>query len=315
VSKRRRVGAFVRGLLLRNLWLKLLSLLVALGFYGFIHGQRNVDRTVSVSLITYMPPTKDQRWQLMTQIPNSISVRVRGSWTVIEQLRGEQIDAIPINLTEGKIERFEFHESMINLPPNVQVERIEPRALELVWEEIVTREIPVRVARTGEPADGFEVQGDLQVEPSAIKATGPDSEVSVIQFIRAEEFHVGNLTAGTTSRPVALDRPPPFTKYEVTSVVVTVRVVPKLETVEFDRIKVDVVGLPRARTRPTEVRVVVTGPPERVRSIKREAIVARTEPMKENAELPQSGSAYLDVKVSLPDVTVQVDPPKVMVTW
>jgi hypothetical protein len=67
----------LRSAFLDNLSLKALSLGVALGLYAFIHGAENAQRTLSVSVVSVMPPDSANR-QLMTQIPTEVAVRRSG---------------------------------------------------------------------------------------------------------------------------------------------------------------------------------------------------------------------------------------------
>ena len=76
----------IRGALLDNLGLKIISLLFALGVYAFIHGAENALRTIAVSIVSVMPPESANR-QLMTQLPTEVVLTVRGSRTHLDDLR------------------------------------------------------------------------------------------------------------------------------------------------------------------------------------------------------------------------------------
>jgi hypothetical protein len=138
--------------------------------------------------------------------------------------------------------------------------------------------------------------------------------VDVMQLARTAPFDVTGLTEGTYQRTLALDRPPKLVTYDVDSVVATLEIGRELATRTFDR-KVEVVGVPRAKTMPTTVQVKITGAPEDVNAILPEAIVPRVEPRAGSVDTSQPGSAFLDVLVDVVRVKAEVNPPKVLVKW
>jgi YbbR domain-containing protein len=303
----------LRSALLDNLGLKLLSLAFALGFYAFIHGAENAQRTFSVSVVSVMPKEELDR-QLMTQVPTEVAVTLSGSRSQLDDLRADDLGTLQLDLRSGRVTHIELHESMFHVPTGLKVEQIYPPHIELRWDDVITRLIPVQVSRTGEVADGFEVKGGISVEPAAVKARGPQSVVDVMQNARSMPFDVTGLTEGVYQRTLALDRPPKLVTYDVESVVATVEVTRELASRTFDR-KVEVVGLPRARTTPAVVTVRITGTEEDVNTLAPEAIVPRVEMKGANVDITQPGSAYLDVLVDVGRVKADVSPPKVLVKW
>lgn len=312
------LGRGLRNLLLRNFWLKLVSLVFAVGFYTFIHSAQNVQRTVQVDLTQFLPPKSADR-QLMTQIPDRISVTVAGPSSELQGLRGDDLGPVAMDLTDGKRRQFLFDASMLNLPPRVTVQRIVPALLDLDWEDVVSRKIPVQVVRTGEPASGFEVTGEPEIEPADVEVSGPESVIAVIQFVRAVDFDVTGLAEGEYPRQLALDRPADIvafdSSYDVNSVLVTMRIGRKLATRTFEKLKVEVVGLPRALTRPATVDVTVTGLPERVERLRPEALIPLVEIELSEEESQQPGSQYAEVLLTVPEAKVDVTPSKVLVKW
>jgi hypothetical protein len=73
--------------------------------------------------------------------------------------------------------------------------------------------------------------------------------------------------------------------------------------------------MPRAKTRPGTVHVVITGTPAAVAKIDASLVVPQVDPMKGEIDLSQPGSANFPVIVDIPDVQVDVTPTKVLVKW
>jgi hypothetical protein len=149
-----------------------------------------------------------------------------------------------------------------------------------------------------------------------VQAKGPRSVVDVIQVARAAPFDVTGLGQGLHTLKLPLDKPPTLVTYDVDQVAASVDITRQLVTKTFPRLKVEVIGLPRASTRPGMVSVAVTGTAEDVNAIASDAIVPRVEPKAAGDDITKAGNDNLTVLVDLPKgITAQIEPPKVVVTW
>jgi hypothetical protein len=316
-SRKRKGGAeaWLARMLFENFWLKILSLAVALGFYAFLHSASTAQRTLQVSIVADMPPSGTTR-QLITPIPEAIRVTVEGPRQQIDNLESSKLDPIPLNLRAAQDEVVHFTPEMIaGLPPGARVTRIIPESLQIRWENVIQLPLDVQVPMTGQLAAGLELKGAVEVRPARINASGAESQVRSIQLARADPFDLGGLGEGRHVRSLALAPAPPGVTYSERTVEATLEVARKLVSHEFE-VKVQVVGLARAKTEPGTVRVVVEGLPDRVDRLRPDAIVARVEPKVAPADAAQPGNAWLPVLVDLPeDTKVTVEPAKVLVKW
>jgi YbbR domain-containing protein len=311
------VGRFVKELIFKNFWLKLISLCFSLGFYAFIHSAQNAQRVVRVKLVIEKPPeTVDKK--LMTDIPPTVDVTVVGPRQALEGIRGED-HSITLNLQAGQdIPELQLVPNMVapDMPPRVRIDRIYPSRLAINFEDIVTRMIKVQVARTGEPAPGMEEVGSPVLEPTEVKATGIESVVSTIQFARSEPFDVSGLMAGKHTRRLRLDPPPEGVTYDQQSVSATVEIARKLKEAKFENIKVEVLGMPQATVDPKAVKIFIKGPQDLVDRLTSAQIVPRVEPLTADVDTSQPGSAKLPVFLELPStLELTILPSKVTVTW
>jgi hypothetical protein len=313
--RRRRLAALLLGAVFDNFWLKLVSLLFALGLYGFMHGAANAQRTVQVAVIVDMPPDSTPR-HLMSKIPSTVSVTLLGTRQQLDDVRGSQIDPIAIDLRSAQDRQLQLTAAMITgLPPGVTVTRIIPSSLEFRWEAVIDRTVTVQVALTGQLGAGMELRSEVMVDPATVFASGPESRTGVVQLARAQAFDVSGLTAGRHTRLLALDAPPTDVSWSQPSVRATIEVAQKLATKEFEP-RVEVVGMPRAKTQPAKVRIVVEGTPERMEGLRSDAVVARVEPKDADGDRTQPGSAMLPVLVDVASASVKlIDPPRVLVKW
>lgn len=302
-----------------NLGLKFLSLAFALGLYGYLHGQEDQQqRTVPVGVVLRLPPESAKR-ELMTPIPASIHVTLRGSTRAIDNLIQTGIAPVEADLSAGQKDSITFEPSMFSLPPGMQVAIIDPPSIDLEWQDVINRKIPVQAAITGKPADGFVVKGEPEVDPTEITVSGPVSLVEVMQFARLAAFDVSGLTEGVYRRRIAIDPPPNRVSYiGPHSAMVSVTILRRVSEAKFARRPVEAIGVPNGITTPRTVDVTVIGPPEVVRALRAEQVVPTVDVAKApgvDLATQKHGSALVQVHVQIADVDAEIQPPSVNVKW
>lgn len=303
----------LRGLLLDNLGLKLISLFCALGLFVFIHSGSEGSRTFNVSVVAIMPPETENR-QLMIQPPTEVAVTLRGTRATLDDLRAGDLGSLELDLRRGRANRIELSPEMFDVPTGLKVERIYPPTIDLKWDDVVTRQLPVQVPRAGEPDKGYTVRATA-AQPSNITVRGPKSLVDSMQSARTEPFDVTGLSEGLHKKELPLDRPFKGSSYNVDTVTATVEIGREEVSKRFEKVPVQVIGLPRATVTPQSVTVLVTGTEEEIAALSPDAVIARVEPKLDPEQVKAGGSAFLDVLVDLPRLKIAVTPPKVVVKW
>jgi hypothetical protein len=311
------VLVFLRDSLTENIGLKALAMCFALGLFAFVHGQEEEQqRTVPVALVMRLPQGTAQR-ELMTPIPASIHVTLQGSARAIDTLIQDGIPPVEIDLRDGRRESVVFDESMFTLPAETKITIIDPSSIELDWEDVATRQIPIQAAITGQPADGYVVKGEPEVEPKTITVSGPISAIEVMQFARLQAFDVSGLSEGVHRRRLGIDSPPVRVRYlgpQAANVAVTVA--RRVSEVRFENRPVEVIGIPGGIATPRTVDVVVAGPPEIVRALRPEQIVPVADLTKvAGLDLSKHGSSSIKVTLHLSHAEAELQPPAVTVKW
>jgi YbbR domain-containing protein len=308
---------FLRESFSENLGLKALALAFALGLFAFLQGQTDEQqRTIPVPIVMRLPPESAER-ELMTPIPASIHVTLRGPARAIDRLIQTGVVPIEIDLREGRRESISFEPKNFSFPPETTITIIDPPSIDLEWEDVVTRQIPMQAAITGQPADGYVVKGEPDVDPTQLTVRGPVSVVEVMQFARLAAFDVSGLSEGVHRRRISIDAPPVRARYIGPSAAnVAVTIARRVSEAKFENRPVEVVGVPGAGTVPRTVDVTVTGPPEIVRALRPEQIIARADLSKApNVDLKKHGSAVVKVSVELGHAESELQPPSVTVKW
>lgn len=311
------ISAWLRAALTQNLGLKALSLAFALGLFVYQKGQQDQQqRTVPVGVVMRLP-TETAKRELMTPIPASIHVTLKGSTRAIDQLLQVGVAPVEIDLRDGQRESVVFETRMFTLPPDVEITIIDPPSIDLEWQDVVTRQIPLQASITGKPADGYILKGEPEVDPKEMTVRGPVGLVEVIQYVRLAAFDVSGLTEGTYRRPIAIDAPPNRVSYiGPRSATVTATIARRVSEARFPKRPVEVIGVPNAVVTPRQVDVSVIGPPEVVRALRAEQVVPRIDLTKiEGIDLKTHGSTSVKVVVEVADAEAEVQPPTVTVKW
>lgn|SRR5690606_1802500 len=311
---------WVQQALTQNLGLKLMAFGFALGFFGYVHGQEDIgQRTIPIGVIS-LPPEEGDR-ELMTTIPPSIHITVRGSRRAMTDLVQDGIPPVEIDLRQGYPVEISFNREMFLLPSQIELIVVDPPRLNLEWEELITRQVPLQASITGKLAEGFIVKGEPQLEPDKISVRGPRSRVEVMQFARLAPYNVTGLTAGTFPRRIAIDSPPERVNFLGTPAATVVVEVKRRESEKlFSDREVQVIGPPGARVLPQSVDVTVIGPPDVVRALRAEQIVPRVDLIaaqkwSQADSNSSSGSVSLPITVTLSGVLAEVQPPEATVKW
>ncbi len=313
--RKRREQGFLRAALTGNLGLKLLSFVLALALTAYLRGaQDEQQRTVPVDVVARLPAPDVQR-ELMTLVPPSVHVTVRGSMTALDQLMQSGVPPVELDLRKGTTTRIVFDRSMFSMPPGVEVNIIDPASIELEWQDVVVRQVPIQTSMIGQVAPGHVVKSS-RVEPETIAVEGPRRLVDVIQFVRLEPFDVSGKTAGVHRHMLALDAPPPRTQYLGPATAhVSVIIEKQLIQRKLAKQEVRVVGPSRAKTDPRRVDITITGPPEVINDLRDEVVIPRVDLADIDFKDQRHGSSVRNVEVDLAKVDIEIQPPTVTVRW
>jgi YbbR domain-containing protein len=171
----------------RHLGLKFLSVCVAFGLWFTVAGERTVERTLQVPLLTSNPP---EGIELVESPPGTVEVRVRGASGLLSQLStGAVVATIDLSLArEGQKGAYLTHRQ-VRAPIGVEVVSVNPPVVPLRFEKSLTKTVPVVPVVEGEPALGF-AAGAASVEPASVEVTGPESAMKGLTQAMTEPVSV-----------------------------------------------------------------------------------------------------------------------------
>lgn len=304
---------WTQGAFSENLIIKLVCLLVSLGFFAYLHGAQNVQRSFSLSVTTSVPPEGDER-VLMVDLPSTARVTLTGSRLILDDLKSDELGVLQIDPYRARDSYAVLDLSRLRVPPGIKVE-VDPQRIPLSWDAMVTRLVPVQIPLTGQPERGFVVQGAPVPEPSVVSVQGPQTLVELIQAVRTEPFDIERASEeGVIQRKLPLDMPPSRVIYQERSVLATVTLGQARSERLFKKVAVQVVGVSHATVLPSDVDVRVVGPPDFVEELRSEQVVPIAD-VHSMAVEARKGSASVPILVVLEGCSVQVVPPTVVVKW
>jgi YbbR domain-containing protein len=295
-----------------NLGLKASAIGLAMVMFSLVHGAEDMERSVYVGVVVQPPPDADDMI-LVTEIPDRVRVRIRGSRARLNAIRQENLPPVDVVLKTADEPRFYFEKEMFDLPTGVTVVEVVPPSLAFKWVPRATRDLPVEVPLGGNLPRGLEWASPPEVFPETVEVEGPRDIVNSMRTVRSMEIDVSELREGVVQRELPLVGTPVNTTFVTPTVVVTLRVQAKMGERVFPSLRVNPEGgMPRA-IRPRVVALRVRGP---------EIVVDALDPASVQASVDVTripdhrGSISLPVQIrGLPDKVdvLDVDPPMVNV--
>ncbi len=177
-----------------NLGLRLLSLVLAVIVWAFAQGEQTYQTTV-VAPVEYVMPD-DLVLLNDAPPPDQVVIQASGSRAALrslqEQLREVQVRFL-VDVEEAEPGRT-VH-SFRKLPPgvadNVTIDTISPAEVELVFDEVIRKTLPVLLRTHGTLPPGF-VETGREVVPGEVEMVGSKTELMDLEFVQTLPLRLGN---------------------------------------------------------------------------------------------------------------------------
>lgn len=295
-----------------NLGLKAGALGIAVLMFSLVHGAEDMERNVYVDVVV-QPPPDAEGMILVTDIPDRVRVRLKGSRARLNAIRQENLPPVDVQPKSVEEPAYYFEQEAFDLPTGVTMVAVVPPLLSFKWVPQASRELPVELSLDGELPDDLEWAGEAEVFPLTVEVEGPRDVVNSMRTVRAMEMDVSALGVGVTHREIPLVGAPANTTFESPSVLVTLRVQPKMVERVLFPLRVDAEGAVPRSLRPRAVTARIRGPQSAVNELNPASVLA----IVNLSELePQQGIIRVPVELrGLPDgvEVIEVEPREVIV--
>jgi YbbR domain-containing protein len=214
---------------MKNIGLKVVSILLACVVWFIVSAPRRGrvrERIITASLsLVGVPP----HLVITTDIPGSVSVRVRGAMSELRSLASQSLEASAdlsqINAA-GEIE-ITIRPQHINVPEEIEVVSIQPNKIRFRIEQLRQRAVLIRPFLVGDPPAGYLI-GEVTASPEGALVSGPASQVLKLDEVATERIIMTGRT-GTFVQNVAVVSDSPLVR--VISPITTQVTVPVLPEV------------------------------------------------------------------------------------
>ena len=210
------------GWLFGNLWLKMLSLGLALLLWMVVSGEATVERGLRVPLeLTQVPAGVE----LLGDVPATVDVRVRGGSGALSRIGTDVVAVLDLHTAQSGRRLFPLTPDQVRAPFGVEIVQVLPSAVTMAFERSASRELPVAPAVDGRPAPGF-VVGPLSSDPRAVEVIGPESAVMRATEVVTEPVSVAGAEASVKQSVVLGVLDPALRLKAARSATVTVDILP-----------------------------------------------------------------------------------------
>src|SRR5215210_1191760 len=208
-------------MLTENLGWKLVSLVIATGFWWALSGQTEVATAVPAAIrYRNVPPDLE----LSSDHIERLFLKVRGP---AARLAASSLAQTTLVLDLGNAlkpgeQTFTITKDNLTLPPGVTLVRVVPSQVRVRLERRSAKDVPVEVRLAGPPPAGYRVSQQA-VEPSSVRIVGPESRLEQIASLQTDPVDLSAELANAEFRvPVFL--PDPQVRFEQAHPVATVRI-------------------------------------------------------------------------------------------
>jgi YbbR domain-containing protein len=285
--------AKIKQFVLRNLSLRILAVLIAIGLWFFVNaGQREAQSNFLVPVEYRGLPAG---FTITNKRADFVNLSISGPRTLLSLLDPGRLTVHMDlrGLTPGQAE-LKITPDMFRIPRQTTIDRIVPSQITLDIDQIMTRELPVRLSIVGQVASGLTV-GAIDLKPSVVTLTGPSHALQKVEAIDTLPFDVQGATE-PVSRYVQLADLGTSMKLSNNWVLATVKLQEVVAEREFHDVTVAVRNADRKfALHPPHISITVRGPQKRL------------------AGLELDGSVYVDARdlgVGWFETPVQIDLPK-----
>jgi YbbR domain-containing protein len=193
-------------------------------WYG-LAGQRDQNISVRGVKATLTLVNMPRDLVLMSSVPDTISLQLRGPLTKgLDTIVGLEVYLDLAGARPGT-STYAIDAAGISLPEDVEVVSIDPSAITLELERMISGSLPLKPLVEGVPAPGF-VIGSIRVSPIQVSVQGPESRILELQQVETTPVSVEGATGPVEATVLPRFPDPLLRSLTVVPIIVSVDIVP-----------------------------------------------------------------------------------------
>lgn len=167
---------------------KLTALILSIGF--FIFTRDDVTRRFEIPLKVYPDPKR----VLLTKLPETVTVELHGSWTRMNRLSSHDLGSASIDLATARPGPLELDPATIVMPPGVIFRGIDYEKVDLRFDPVIERAVPISANVRGLVHPDYEHTG-TRVDPPRWRVRGGSKVVSELHGLNTDPIDVSGATS------------------------------------------------------------------------------------------------------------------------
>lgn len=174
---------------------------IVLAVVVFIVTRDEIHRTFKLPLRVVQDPER----VLLTELPETVSVEIRGPWQRLNKLGQVEMGSATLDLDEAREGPLYIDPASIVMPHGVILEKIDYDPVDLRFDPVVERALSVVPKTVGEVSADYELVG-VSVEPETWRVRGGQQVVAELSELSTAAVSLAGATT-TIEAEVALVRP------------------------------------------------------------------------------------------------------------
>jgi YbbR domain-containing protein len=220
-------------LFIKNLNLKLLSLLIALLLWIAINKQPkgpNDTRWLKVPLVVRNLP--EVKYELVSDPVYNLDVQLTGPSSLVRRLSSDEASAIlDLKNFQPRVKTYTIAPADIRLPAfasgRVTVQEIIPNQVRMEFDKTITREVDIqpRILGKGEIASGFQVK-NISWSPETVQIQGPERYANQVTTLTTEPIDAKGAKTTLHRRVRILSEPHQIRLPQTSEIDVLIEIIP-----------------------------------------------------------------------------------------
>jgi YbbR domain-containing protein len=180
----------IKRLFWENLAFKAAAVVLAIILWVFVTSKGQTEMALSVPIEYANIPSGIE---ISKHAVTAAQIVVRTHESLSKNIRQENVRvSVDVSRAKKGEEIFSLKKDDVKVPYGATVTKIEPSTVKVVFEETVSKKVPVKPEVTGSPEQGYAVKR-IEVSPEEVDIEGAKSEVRKVGILRTEPIDISGL--------------------------------------------------------------------------------------------------------------------------
>lgn len=291
-----------------------LLIIISFFFAVFLWLYINLSQTYTINKTAKLDFNLNKNQAIASELPDSVELMLRGKgWDLfLLYLRGKS--TLTIDLTgyrkDVKLNLLQNLQDNGELPSSISVLNVNPQFIDLAFDNVTSRKVPIKNNVKVIPKDGYIIVGSPQIQPDSVKITGALSVINRIRALGTELLKIENVSSDFVREVKIVDTSNKNIKIEPDRVTVSYKIELAAEK-SFDNITVNVKNIPDDREVlliPPKIKIFIRGGVETLAKVLVEDISAEID--YKTIEEDKLGYVIPEIKLPPDIILIKLEPEK-----